>query len=242
MNFQKVYIESIENNGGEAMLAYDMVRISPGARIIQSEVSGPINMERISLIGPEVTIGKYCSLNQDSFVIRSDVGAYCAIGARSAVNPFNHPTDWFSIHEFQYHPSAYAWIPEYKTLTKTLRTPDSFVRAKIGNDVWIGNNVNVLGVNIGDGAVVAAGSIVTKDVPPYAIVAGVPAEVKRYRFSDKVIERFMRAKWWELELEQLEGLPFRNAEQCLDLIDQIKAGHKIAGAESFQASGLKANK
>jgi acetyltransferase-like isoleucine patch superfamily enzyme len=222
MKFQKVEIESFENTANEPIIVENMIRVSPGARIVKSTFHGPINMERISLIGPEVTIGKYCSLNQDSFVIRTNVGAFCAIGARSAVNPFNHPTDWFSIHEFQYHPNAYGWIPEYKTLKRSLRAAESFTRATVGNDVWIGNNVNILGVNIGDGAVVAAGSIVTKDVPPYAIVAGVPAEIKRYRFGEKIIERFLRSKWWELELGQLDGLPFRDAERCLDLIDEIR--------------------
>ena len=199
-----------------------MIQVSPGAKIVRSRINGPINMERISLIGPEVTMGKYCSLNQNSFVIRADVGAFCAIGARSAVNPFNHPTDWFSIHEFQYNPNAYNWISEYDNLQKLPRSPEMVPRVRIGNDVWIGNGVNILGVNVADGAVVAAGSIVTRDVPPYAIVAGVPATVKRYRFDEKIIERFLRAKWWELELQQLDGLPFRDVERCLDLIEEVK--------------------
>jgi acetyltransferase-like isoleucine patch superfamily enzyme len=230
MKFEPVLIASFENTTTEPILVHDTIRVSPGARIVKSTIEGPINMERISLIGPDVTMGKYCSLNQDCFVIRADVGAFCAFGARSAINPFSHPTNWFSIHEFQYHPTAYGWIPEYRNLNRTLRSAESFKRITIGNDVWIGNNVNVLGVNIGDGAVVAAGSIVTKDVPPYAMVAGVPAEIKRYRFSDKIIERFLKSKWWEFELEQLDGLPFRDAERCLDLIEEIKVKRKIGNS------------
>ena len=222
MKFQESYIENFENNTNEAVLLHDVIRVLPGARIVRSTFQGPFNMERLSLIGPETTVGKYTSVNQDTFIIRSTVGAFCAIGARSALNPFNHPTDWFSIHEFQYHPTSYGWVPEYNTIDRILRTPESFTRAQIGNDVWIGNNVNILGAVIGDGAVVAAGSIVTRDVPPYAIVAGVPAQIKRYRFNEKLIERFLRAKWWELELEQLNGLPYRDPEKCLDLIDEIR--------------------
>ena len=96
-------------------------------------------------------------------------------------------------------------------------------RATIGNDVWTGHNVNILAdVTIGDGAVVAAGSVVTKDVPPYAIAAGVPAVLKGFRFADSVIERLLKLKWWDLELSQLSGSPFRDIERCMDLIENIK--------------------
>ena len=98
-----------------------------------------------------------------------------------------------------------------------------FKTVTIGNDVWMGHNVNVLsGVNVGDGAVIAAGAAVTKDVPPYAMVAGVPATIKRFRFSKDIIDRLLRSKWWDLELSQLSGLPFRDIERCLDAIERIR--------------------
>jgi tetrahydrodipicolinate N-succinyltransferase len=93
----------------------------------------------------------------------------------------------------------------------------------MGNDIWIGANATVLGgVTVGDGAVIAAGAVVTKDVPPYAIVVGTPATVKRLRYSDNIVERLLRAKWWELELADLSGLPFRDVERCLDAIEAIR--------------------
>lgn len=68
----------------------------------------------------------------------------------------------------------------------------------IGNDVWIGRNAIIMGgVTIGDGAIVGAGAVVTKDVPPYAIVAGVPAKIIKYRFSKEVIEGLLQIKWWD---------------------------------------------
>jgi acetyltransferase-like isoleucine patch superfamily enzyme len=220
MKFQEVYIDALVNTTNDVMIAHDVVRIAPGARIVKSKIRGPISMERISLVGPDVTLGKYTGLNQDSFVVRADVGAFCCIGARCAINPFNHPMDWFSVHEFQYHPRAYDWVPEYNEVRHIERTPEMLERISIGNDVWIGNGVNVLGANVGDGAVIAAGSIVTHDVPPYAVVAGAPATIRRYRFDDKTIERFLRSKWWDLELEELKDLPFRDVDKCLDALER----------------------
>jgi tetrahydrodipicolinate N-succinyltransferase len=99
-----------------------------------------------------------------------------------------------------------------------------FKHVSIGNDVWTGHNVNVMaGINVGDGAIIAAGSVLTKDVPAFAIVAGVPATVKRLRFPEKTVERLLRVKWWDLELSDLSGLPFRDVERCLDRIEEIKA-------------------
>src|SRR4029077_13911661 len=99
-----------------------------------------------------------------------------------------------------------------------------FKRVVIGNDVWTGHNVNVMpGVNIGDGAIIAAGAVVTKDVPPFAIVAGLPATVKRLSFSEKIVERQLRLRWWDMELRELSGLPFRDVERCLDLLEERRS-------------------
>lgn len=215
--------DRLENTGTEPATYHDVIRLNPGARIIKSRLLGPVFLNRLSQIGPDVVFGKYSGMNENCYVARATVGAYCAIGARTAINPFNHPVDWLSINEFQYHPNSFDWVPEYRDLDRLERTPDMFRHVTIGNDVWTGHNVNVMaGVSVGDGAIIGAGSVVTKDVPPFAIVAGVPARVVRMRFSDAVIERLLRVKWWDLELSELSALPFRDVERCLDRIEDIR--------------------
>jgi acetyltransferase-like isoleucine patch superfamily enzyme len=224
MVFQEILIDRLENATDEPITAHGVVRLNPGARIIASRLLGPTYLNRHTQIGPDAVVGRYFGMNEHGFVARATIGSFCAFGARNAINPFNHPVDWLSIHEFQYHPRSFDWIPEYAALSRIERTPDMFQHVTIGSDVWTGHNVNILpGVNVGDGAVIGAGSVVTKDVPPFAIVAGVPAKVVRLRFSEPTIERLLRLKWWELELCDLSGLPYRDVERCLDRIEEIRA-------------------
>jgi acetyltransferase-like isoleucine patch superfamily enzyme len=225
MKYRDIFVDSFENTSNEPAYLFGIMRLNPGARIVQSTIGGPLFLNKNSQIGPEVVAGKYVGMNENCFIARGSIGSFCAIGARTAINPFNHPSDWLSTHEFQYHPKSFNWIDEYNDFVRLERTTDMFQPVTIGNDVWTGHNVNVMaGVNVGDGAIIAAGSVVTRDVPPYAIVAGVPAVVKRLRFPEKTITRLLRLKWWDLELAQLSGLPFRDVDRCLDMIEAIRAG------------------
>lgn len=230
MSYTDIFVESVENTTNEPLYLHRIMRLNPGARIVKSTICGPLFLNKNSQVGPDVVAGKYFGMNENCFIARATIGAFCAIGARTAINPFNHPSNWLSTHEFQYHPKSFDWVDEYNEFERLERTPDMFPAVVIGNDVWTGHNVNVTaGVTVGDGAIIAAGSVVTKDVPPYAIVAGVPAAVKRYRFAEQTIERLLRVKWWELDLTDLSGLPFRDVDRCLDRIEEIKA-KKLAPA------------
>jgi len=223
MKYEPIEIDFYENKTTESAFLHGIMKINPGSRIIKSTIRGPLYLNKNTQIGPDVEVGKYFGMNESCFVARSEIGSYGAIGARSAINPFSHPTTWLSTNEFQYHPNSFDWVEEYNDLVRLTRTPDMFKFTRIGNDVWTGHNVNIMGgVTVGDGAVVAAGAVVTHDVPPYAIVAGCPAQIKKFRFSDSVIERLLSTRWWDFELSDLSGLNFRDIDDCLPRLEDMR--------------------
>lgn len=132
----------------------------------------------LNCIPPGTIIGNFCSLASNVFIITQD-----------------HLKNAVSTHPFLFK-------PEFGCVKKDIRKKHNLV---IGNDVWIGYHATILpGVyRIGDGAIIAAGSIVSKDVPPYAVVAGVPAVIKKYRFSENIIEELLRIKWWDWPEEKI---------------------------------------
>lgn len=146
-------------------------------------------------------------------------GNFCSIGPNVVVCvDGNHKYTTFStfpFHIFPQTPDRSVWAPWGK------ETP------KIGNDVWIGADVLILsGVTIGDGAVVAARSVLTKPVPPYAVVAGNPARVVKYRFDQETISEFLRLKWWDLPDEVIlrDLVPLgANIPAVLEKLKQIRS-------------------
>ena len=124
------------------------------------------------------------------------IGNYCSIAQNVYIYTDNHPLDNFSTHPFLYCKSHGA--DEEISYSHPLL---------IGNDVWIGQNAIILPSchKIGNGAVIGAGAIVTKDIDPYTINVGNPAKAIRKRFSDNVILKLEESHWWDMELEELKG-------------------------------------
>ena len=148
----------------------------------------------------ECRFGDFSYVVNDSDIIYAVIGKFCSISSHVRINPGNHPTDRVAMNHFTYRSSAYGLGGDDPAFFDWRRSQP----VTLGNDVWLGHGAVVLpGVTMGDGSVAGAGAIVTKDVPPFAIVVGNPARVLRYRFEPAVIAALQRIAWWDWPHERL---------------------------------------
>lgn len=186
------------------------------------KICTPVRLYGSVKIGDNVEIGKYTYIgNGTNISANTIIGDYCSISRNIEIGPVNHPLNMLSTHPFQYNEKHFP-SSEYK-LHKRVQYKSKKHSVIIGNDVWIGaQSIIMRGVTIGDGAVIAGGSVVTKDVPPYAIYGGVPAKLIKFRFSTDIIQELLKLKWWELRPLQLNGVDFENINVAIIQIKSIK--------------------
>jgi phosphonate metabolism protein (transferase hexapeptide repeat family) len=149
------------------------------------------------------TIGSYSYLQEYVSVLNVEMGRFCAIAAMTRIGAPNHPYKRVTQHRISYVPEYYWGSGQRDAEFFSDRSADKCI---VGNDVWMGHGATVLpGVAIGDGAVVAAGAIVTKTVEPYAIVAGNPARTIKRRFTRQLSDRLQALQWWLWTHDKLGG-------------------------------------
>lgn len=206
-------------------------------------IDGGLTYERPAFVhGPrrmrDCVLGAFTLINGGgtTSMYRCHLGRYAQIGEAAILGPPEHPQDWFSNHPFaftreRYLPRMYG-MPEFERLAPDGSEAVDYVQTVpsetyIGHEAYIGAGAFVKrGVTIADGAVVGARSVVTRDVPPYAIAVGSPARVTGMRFSESVVARLLALQWWHYDLAPYKhAVNFRCVEETLAFFEQrLRAG------------------
>lgn len=183
------------------------VHISPSAYFNHHTVFGGHNGIGEKSSVSETVIGRYTYIHANCYLCDSTIGSFTSIAHDVRIEKWTHPSRGF----ISTSPVFYSCRNQCgKTFAKEQLFNEELTiggrSCQIGNDVWIGCSVTIMGgVTIGDGAIVAAGSLVNRDVPPYAVVGGVPAKVIRYRYPANRIEHLLELQWWNKTDEWLEA-------------------------------------
>lgn len=170
-----------------------------------------VKLHQIKILSRKLTIGAYTDIVSGSELHDvSSIGRYCSIAKNVIIglDRRSHPLNWLTSHS--------GLVDMRHKLGGIALHHDGVKQTIIGHDVWIGMDVLILdGVTIGTGAVIGAQSLVNKDIPPYAIAVGSPAQVVRYRFDQNIIDSLLASQWWNLPAQQLTDLPIENPQALL---------------------------
>lgn len=199
----------------------------PNCTILTSDLSTNallgknVSLGRNVYVEGNVTIGDHTYIHNDTMIVSGKIGKFCSIAFNCQIGMWEHPTNFISTSPRTYATSN---IFGFSPIWEHSDPPT------IGNDVWIGSNVVIFrNISIGDGAIIGAGSIVTKDVPAYAIVAGSPAKFLKYRFDEETVSFLNDFKWWDLPENELHDLKsvFQSGEQGAEKLMQLKRKNEI---------------
>jgi acetyltransferase-like isoleucine patch superfamily enzyme len=199
-------------NSHQCRMAGGIKSLRDGAQLI---LESGVKIGKAKIFSPALAIGAYTDIVSGcEFRHVSQIDRYCSIATGVVIGQLrqSHPINWLTTHHF---------ASNAKLINRPIKRDHPYHPTVVGHDVWIGRGVLILdGIKIGTGAIIGAQSLVNADVPPYAIVAGTPARVIRYRFEPEVIEGLLASRWWELPLSVLGELPLDDPEACLASLEK----------------------
>ena len=179
------------------------------------------------------SIGSF-SYSWSSLQAGMDIGRYCSISWDLSIIAGNHPTNFISTSSFTYDSSFVIFAKalanrHFERYPQVPSRPNRNDLPAIGHDVWIGQSATLArGISLGTGCVVGAGSVVTKSVPPYAVVAGNPARMIRMRFPDSLVERLLGSEWWKYNFVDFATMRYNNPDRFLDELEAAVATNEIS--------------
>lgn len=180
-------------------------------------------------------VGAFSYFNGEAEIFHARIGRYCSFAPGVVIGPGEHPVAHLSTHPFAFGGGGNRFKnnPDYDAIRATGGSTVKHRPTVIGHDVWIGTRAFISqGVTIGHGSIVAAGAVVTKDVPPYSIVGGVPARLIRPRFDKAISARLLALSWWDwsLERELVGKLDFANIENALLQLETLRKNGRLTPA------------
>ena len=203
----------------------ERVIVADGCRVGNCELADHVMLQRNGMLY-HVRMGRYSYTGKNATFWHADIGAFCSISWNVSIGGANHDYTRLTTHSFLYDGPNFGLMPEDEEGYNRFAEP-----CVIGNDVWIAANACICrGVTVGTGAVIAAGAVVTHDVEPYTIVAGVPAKPIKKRFSDDIVERLLASEWWTLPAEAIrENYKLFNArpdDGTLSALEAVCRAHR----------------
>lgn len=196
----------------------DEPRIHPTAELKGCRLGRHVAIgERVVL--REVTVGDYSYFERHAEAIYTTIGKFCSIAANTRINALEHPMERLTTHKVSYRPNEYF---RYLGVDGDFRERRRAKPVTVGNDVWIGHGAVIMpGVSIGNGAVIGANAVVTRDVGPFEVAAGVPAKRLKMRFPAEVVARIEALAWWDWPAERLfEAIPDMQRLSIEDFLDR----------------------
>ena len=223
----------------------------PGVNISDAAVFEPPCSIKWMQIESDFKLGAF-SYAVSGFYSAVSIGRYVSIGEQVQIGRANHAMTWVSTSPFFYlrEPmfqtgTHFRGAEDYLRYSAPVRQgaiASAFKPITIGNDVWIGHGAFIRpGVTIGDGAVVGAMAVVTKDVPPYAIVAGNPASIRRMRLPASIVGRILATEWWRFAPWQLTAVDFTNPDQAIEQLQTVVAQQEPYAPALVRVRDLDAN-
>lgn len=203
-------------------ILHEKATIGDFSTIRESEIGEMSSIQRHCDIW-RLDLGRYTCVGRMSTIQGTKIGSFCALSWNLKIGGDDHDYHMLSTHPFWHNVS---WgIAEDKEYSDFYHEKEYEEPCVIGNDVWIAAGVSICrNVHIGNGCVIGAGAVITKDIEPYSVVVGVPGKVIKKRFSDNIIERLERAQWWNLPINVIHDnlTLFRDSHLNEEILEKIE--------------------